>query len=159
MADINKALRPKPQVDIDKKLPSQYHAWKKAFDRQLADILPPRRSGTDFHIEVEKDADGKKKIIPWGPFYGMNRDKLLALRKILTEYFNKEFIKISHFSATAPVLLAHKPGGGIRFCVNYRGLNAIIKKDRYLLLFITEILRNIAKAKWYTKLDIIAAFY
>jgi hypothetical protein len=137
----------------------QYHAWKKAFDRQLVDTLAPRRPRTNFHIKVEKNADGKKKIIPWGPFYGMNKDKLLALRKILTEYFDKEFIRISHSPAAAPVLLAHKPGGSIRFYINYRGLNAITKKNQYPLPLITETLRNIAKAKWYTKLDIIAAFH
>jgi hypothetical protein len=119
MADINKAFRSKPQVDINKELPFQYYAWKKAFNRQLADTLAPRRPGTDFHIEVEKNADGKEKTIPWGPFYGINRNELFALRKILTKYLNKEFVRISHSSAAASVLLAHKPGGGIRFCVNY----------------------------------------
>jgi hypothetical protein len=89
----------------------------------------------------------------------MNKDELFVLRKILTEYLDKEFVKVSHSPAVAPVLLVHKSGGGIRFCVDYRGLNAITKKDRYPLPLITETLCNIIKAKWYTKFNIIAAFY
>jgi hypothetical protein len=55
--------------------------------------------------------------------------------------------------------LAHKPGGGVRFCVDYRALNKITIKNRYPLPLISKTFRNIAKAKWYTKLDIIAFFY
>jgi hypothetical protein len=91
--------------------------------------------------------------------YGMNRDELLVLRKIFTDLLDKEFIRVSNSAAAALVLLAHKPGGGVRFCVDYRALNKIIIKDRYPLPLISETLRNIAKAKWYIKLDIIAAFH
>jgi hypothetical protein len=79
--------------------------------------------------------------------YGMNRDELLVFRKILTDLLDKEFIRISNSAAAAPVLLAYKPGGGVRFCVNYRALNKIIVKDRFPLPLISETLRNIAKAK------------
>jgi hypothetical protein len=89
----------------------------------------------------------------------MNRDELLVFRKILTDLLDKEFIQVSNSAAAAPVLLAHKPGEGVRFCVNYRALNKITIKNRYSFPLISETLRNIAKAKWYTKLDIIAAFY
>jgi hypothetical protein len=91
--------------------------------------------------------------------YGINRDELLVLRKIFTNLLDKEFIRISNFAAAAPVLLARKPGGSVRFCVDYRAFNKIIIKNRYPLPLISKTLRNIAKAKWYTKLDIIAAFH
>ena len=43
--------------------------------------------------------------------------------------------------------------------VDYRGLNEITRKDRYPLPLISETLRNVSKARWFTKLDIIAAFH
>jgi DMSO/TMAO reductase YedYZ molybdopterin-dependent catalytic subunit len=43
--------------------------------------------------------------------------------------------------------------------VDYRALNAITKKDRYPLPLISETLTALSKAKWLTKLDVIAAFY
>ena len=72
---------------------------------------------------------------------------------------DKGFIRVSYLSAAASVLFVRKPGGGLRFCVDYRGLNKITRKDRYPLPLIYETLRNIGRAKWYTKLDVIAAFH
>jgi len=77
----------------------------------------------------------------------------------LTDLLDKNFIRVSKSPAAAPVLLVRKPGGGVRFCVDYRGLNDLSVKDRYPLPLIRETLRNMAKAKWFTKLDIIVAFH
>ena len=65
---------------------------------------------------------------------------------------------MSKSPAAAPILLVKKPGGGIRFCVNYRGLNNITVKNRYPLPLIRETLDRLSQAKFYTKLNIIAAF-
>ena len=89
----------------------------------------------------------------------MNKEELLVLRKTLTELLGKNFIRVSKSPAAAPILLVRKLSGGIRFCVDYRGLNEITIKDRYPLPLIRETLRNIASARWFTKLDIITAFY
>jgi hypothetical protein len=89
----------------------------------------------------------------------MSRDELLVLRKELTSLLDKDFIEVSKSPATAPVLFARKPGGGLRFCVDYRGLNAITKKDRYPLPLIRETLSALSKAKWLTKFDVSAAFH
>jgi len=43
--------------------------------------------------------------------------------------------------------------------VDYRALNRISRKDRYPLPLIQETLRTIGKAKWFTKLDVSAAFH
>lgn len=89
----------------------------------------------------------------------MSREELLVLRKTLTELLDKGFIRVSSLPAAAPVLMVKKPGGGIRFCVDYRGLNNITKKDRYPLPLLSKTLRTIAKVRWFTKVDVIAAFY
>ncbi len=52
-----------------------------------------------------------------------------------------------------------KPGGGIRFCVNYRRLNAITKKNRYPIPLIEETLAQLEDAKYFIKIDICQAFY
>ena len=89
----------------------------------------------------------------------MSRDELLILRKTLIDLLDKGFIRVSNSPAVAPVLFIKKLRGGLRFCIDYRGLNRVIKKDRYPLPLIYETLRNISKAKWFMKLDVIAAFY
>lgn len=89
----------------------------------------------------------------------MSREELLVLRKTLTELLGKGYIRASSSPAGAPVLFVHKPGGGLRFCVDYRGLNAVTKPDRYPLPLFKETLANLSKAKWFTKLDVRAAFH
>ena len=66
----------------------------------------------------------------------MSREELIVLRKTLTKLLDKNFIRISNSPAGASVLFIKKPRGGLRFYVNYRALNAIIVKNRYLILLI-----------------------
>jgi hypothetical protein len=77
----------------------------------------------------------------------MSREELLVLRKELTSLLKKEFIRVSSLLALVPILFVKKPRGSLRLCIDYRALNAIIKKDRYLLLLIREILSNLSKVK------------
>jgi hypothetical protein len=59
----------------------------------------------------------------------MSRGELLVLRKELICLLDKGWIRASSSPATSPVLFAKKPEGELRFCVNYRALNAITKKN------------------------------
>ena len=158
LADINKALAVKERTDPKTKLPKQYWEHLELFNRDQADKLPPHRYGVDHRVEIEPKADGSPQEVPWGPLYSMSREMLLVLRKELTSLLAKGFIRVSSSPAAAPVLFVKKPGGGLRFCVDYRALNLITRKDRYPLPLIRETLHQINKAKWFTKLDIIAAF-
>ena len=81
------------------------------------------------------------------------------LRKTLTDYLDKGWIRVNNSPGSAPVLFARKPGGGLRFCVDYRKLNEIIRKDRTPLPLISKTLQIMAKATWFTKLDVSAAFH
>jgi hypothetical protein len=88
----------------------------------------------------------------------MSKDKLLVLRKFLDENLAKGFIRISVSPAVSLVLFAKKPGGGLRFCIDYRALNTITIKNYYPLPLIQEILARLSKTKIYTKLDVIIIF-
>jgi hypothetical protein len=159
LADINKALAPKKKVDVMALLPKQYRKFFELFNPKEAGKLPPHRGpGVDHKIELESK-DGQQPQPPWGPLYSMSRGELLVLRKELISLLEKGFIRVSSSPASAPVLFAKKPGGGLRLCIDYRALNAITKKDRYPLPLIRETLNNLSKAKWFTKLDVIAAFH
>ena len=61
--------------------------------------------------------------------YLISKDELLVIKKYINKYLNKGFIYPSISLAAAPILFIKKLGGGIQFCVNYKGLNAIIIKN------------------------------
>ena len=89
----------------------------------------------------------------------MSIPQLKFVKKFLEKYLKKEFIEASSIPCTSSILLAKKPGGGIRFCVNYQKLNSLIKKDAYLLPLIAEIIARSKKAVIYTKIDIWQGFH
>ena len=159
LEDIEKALKKKSRTSPIEKLPERYREFLGLFNDNKGCQLPPHRQGVDMEIKLERDEQGKEKEVPYGSLYSMSRDELLVLRKTLLDLLDKGFIRVSHSPAGAPVLFARKPGGGLRFCVDYRALNAITVKDRYPLPLIKETLRQLSRAKWFTKVDVRAAFH
>ena len=77
----------------------------------------------------------------------------------LMENLKKSFIILPTAPFAYPILMAKKPGGGLRFCVDYRKLNSVTKKDCYPLLLVEELLGRISRGKIYTKLDICQGLY
>ena len=152
MADIEKALAPKKHTDPAAKVPVDHHKHLDVFSRKEADKLAEHRP-YDHKIVLE---EGKQP--GFGPLYGMSRNELQVLQKYLNEMLSKGFIRASSSPVAAPVIFVKKPGGGLRFCVDYRALNAITIKNRYPLPLIQETLNRLSKARYYTKLDLIHAF-
>ncbi|KAL5592717.1 uncharacterized protein BROUX77_007046 [Berkeleyomyces rouxiae] len=162
--DINKALEKlarenEPVTDDWKeKVPSWIDPQNVvAFDPEALYTrrLPPLRPGMNHEIHLTvPDSEA-----PWGPLYSLSHDELIVLRQTLLNLLNKKFIRMSSSTAAAPILFVKKPGGGLRFCVDYRLLNKLMKKDRYPLPNFKETLRQISRSKWFTKLDVVAAFH
>lgn len=151
--DIREALKDKPNIDPSEKLPSIYHEFLPVFSKEEADKLPPHRP-SDHRILLKPGSEP-----PWGPQYGMSREELLVLKKYINENLEKGFIRPSSSPASSPVLFVKKPGGGLRFCVDYRALNNLTIKNRYPIPRIHETLTLLGKANYFTKLDVISAFH
>ncbi|KAI0999250.1 hypothetical protein K3495_g8947 [Podosphaera aphanis] len=133
-------------------LPPQYHEFLDVFDKRQANALPPHRSWVQ-PIDLQP---GKQP--PASRPYSMNHHELRALREYLDTELAKGFIRVSRSPAAAPVLFVKKSNGDLRFCIDYRGLNAISVRNRHSLPLIGETLSQLSGAKYYTKLDIISAF-
>ena len=152
LRDIEKALEPKKHFDPAIKLPKEYHQFLDVFSRQEADTLPVHRS-YDHKIPLED-----RKQPTFKALYSMSQDELKVLWKYLNDHLSKGFIRVSFSSAAALVLFVHKSEEGLRFCVDYQGLNTITVKNQYSLPLIKETLNCLCNVIVYTKLDIIAAF-
>jgi len=59
----------------------------------------------------------------------------------------------------SPVVLVKKKGGTLRFCVDYRGLNAVTKRDAYPLPHISEMIDELGPMNIFTTLDARAAYW
>jgi len=159
MTDVKKVLTSQKKTNLRTILSDHYHEFLNVFDRMMTEKLSLlKEKDTDHQIEL-KEVNEKESKVPWGPLYNMTKEKLLVLRKTLTELLNKQFIQVSNSFAAVSVLFVWKSEGELWFCVNYCGLNQITQKDHYPLSLIYETLWNIRQAQWYIKLNVIAAFH
>ena len=88
----------------------------------------------------------------------MSQFKLEKTKEYLEENLRKGFITPSNAPYASPILFAQKSNGDLQFCIDYQKLNALTKKDWYLLPLIDETLAQMSGCKFITKFDIIAAF-
>ena len=79
---------------------------------------------------------------------------LLAL-----DYAKFGVTRASTSAFNAPVVLVKKPDGSWRFCVDYRELNAITKRDAYQFPRISDMLDSLAGSKVFSTIDLAAGFH
>jgi hypothetical protein len=136
------------------KLPDEYQNFADVFSKNESSILPPHRF-IDHKIELLPDAALFKAY----SLYNISADQLITLKEYLTKALRKEWIVPSAAKYESPVLFAKKPNDELRFCVNYRAMNARSKKDIYPLPLIFETFDRFKKAKLFTKLDVRNIFH
>ena len=68
-------------------------------------------------------------------------------------------IEPSTSSWCSPVVLVRKKDGNARFCVDYRKLNAITKKDSFPLPRLDDIFDQLSGSRYFTKLDFKSGYF
>ncbi len=138
------------QVKI--KLFSEYHDYLDVFDWAMIEQLSLHRF-YDHKIElIDEETFSRSRL------YQMFNHKLQKIKKYLIEHLNKEFIFFSFTSYISLILFIEKKDKSLRFCINYRKLNALIKRDHYSLSLIDETLAHIQESKYLIRLNIIVMF-
>lgn len=133
---------------------------------QLAYVL-------DACIDVFVGPDGKlgrtsqvKHTIDTGdsvPIRQAPRRLPLAKTEIMKEEVNRMLdagvIIPSNSPWASPIVLVNKSDGSTRFCVDYRLLNEVTRKDAYPLPRIDECFDTLAGAKWFCTMDMASGFW
>lgn len=79
--------------------------------------------------------------------------------KELDHMMKQGIIRPSSSPWSSPIVLVKKKNGKMRFCVDYRKLNKVTKRDAYPLPRIDEILDSLGEAKWFTSLDLASGYW
>jgi hypothetical protein len=130
-------------IDFRSAMSSEYHDFLNVFFKEKANILSSHRKH-DHRIKLEKDHESEHD---YASLYNLSEEELQLMKKYLKEHLNKEFIEFSIASYVSFILFAKKSSEELRFCVNYRKLNVIIKKNKYSISLIAEIIARLFKAK------------
>ncbi len=138
------------QVKI--KLLFKYHDYLDIFDRAMTDQLSLHRF---YNHKIELIDE---EILFRSRLYQMFSHKLQKIKKYLIDHLNKEFIFFSFASYVSLILFVEKKDNSLRFCIDYRKLNALIKRNHYSLSLINKTLACIQESKYLTWLNIIVAF-
>jgi len=138
--------------EVKAKLSSKYHDYLDVFDRAMTDQLLSHRF-YDYKIELIDERTSSRSRL-----YHMSDYKLQKMKNYLIEHLNKGFISSSSALYASLILFVEKKDDSLRFCVDYRKLNALIKRNRYLLSLIDETLARIQGSRYLIRLNIIVVF-
>jgi len=103
-------------------IPEEYHNFAGVFSKTKASKLAEH---WPYNLKINLD---KGIAPPFGPIYSVSQEELVALHKSINENLATGFIRPSHSPHGAPVLFICKKDSSLQLCINFRGLNQILKK-------------------------------
>ncbi|GAB1865875.1 Reverse ribonuclease integrase [Camponotus japonicus] len=114
---------------------------------------PGATSLTEHKIDVGGHAPVKQRYYPVSPkiqeaIYA-EVDKMLAAG----------IIEPSKSEWSSPIVMIKKPNGSYRFCLDFRKLNSVSKKDAYPLPYMNAILDKLRSASYISTIDLSQAYF
>ncbi|KAI4894728.1 hypothetical protein NFI96_008423 [Prochilodus magdalenae] len=133
-------------------IPPVYSDLAGVFDKKRATKLPPHRP-YDCAIDLMND-----QIPPKSRVYPLTQAEDKALEEYIREALAQGYIRPSTSPAAAGFFFVKKKDGGLRPCIDYRGLNSITKPFAYPLPLVPVALEQLRGATVFTKLDLRSAY-
>jgi len=69
-------------------------------------------------------------------------------------YYRKKIISPSKSPWISPVVLVKKVDESIHFCIDYRKVNELTRRDAYLIPRVDDTLDTLAGSTWFSTLDL-----
>ncbi|GJT24104.1 putative reverse transcriptase domain-containing protein [Tanacetum coccineum] len=115
--------------------------------------LPPTLQ-VEFQIELVPSATPVARSL-----YRLAPSKMQELSAQLQELSDKGVIRPSSSPWGAPILFVKKKDGSFRMCIDYRELNKLIVKNRYLLPRIDDLFDQLQRSRVYSKIDMKSGYH
>jgi len=133
-------------------LPDCVKGFELVFAKEDFDILPEHRQW-DHAIELIPDSEPKSsKVYPLSPVEQKELDSFLE------ENLRTRRIRPSKSPMAAPVFFIKKKDGSLQLVQDYRALNSMMVKNKYPLPLISELVSQLHRARYFTKLDVYWGF-
>jgi hypothetical protein len=128
--------------------------------REFPDVFPDELPGVppEREVEVTINVLPCTSLLTQSP-YRMALAILAKLKIQLQELLNKGFVRLSSSPWGAPVLFVKKNDGTLRPCIDYRQLNKVTIKNKYLLPWIYDLFDQLKGARVFSKIDMRSGYY
>nr|XP_061790648.1 uncharacterized protein LOC133580375 [Nerophis lumbriciformis] len=136
-----------------KNVPAEYHDLQRVFSKEQAGTLPPHRP-YDCAIDLLPNAP-----LPSSRLYKVSRPEQEAMREYISSSLASGLIRPSSSPLGAGFFFIGKKDGGLRPCIDYRGLNEITVKNKYPLPLLDSAFAPLKSATIFTKLDLRSAYH
>ena len=80
-------------------------------------------------------------------------------QQLLQDMLSNDIIQPSSSPWASPVVLVKKKDGSLRFCIDYRKVNAVTRKDAYPFPRVDDALDALACCKWFATLDLLSGYW
>lgn len=145
--DVNQSLSRQQQKEL-KALLHQYKDCFSSSSRLRQTPLAKHRVITDEYARPLRQSP-----------YRVSAREREAIKQQVDEMLRDDIIQPSTSPWASPVVLVKKKDGTLRFCVDYRRLNNITKKDVYPLPRIDDALDRLYNAKYFSSMDLKTGYW
>jgi hypothetical protein len=143
----------KSNIVVKDLLLSEYHEFLDVFDKKAFNTFAS-------HCFYDHKIVLKKNVISnYTSLHKMFEKKLKIVKKYLEDNLKKRFIVANRSFFASSVMFMKKTNESLRFCVDYRKFNQLIKKNKYSFSLIEKTFTHLSKTKYFTKLDIRQTFH
>ena len=115
--------------------------------------MPGQTTKVQHKIDVQGQVPFKQR------YYRVNPKVQQLQQEEVTRMLENGIVTRSRSDWASPVVMVRKKDGSIRFCVDYRKLNAITRKDSYPMPRIEDILESLDGARIFSTLDLASGYW
>ena len=92
-------------------------------------------------------------------FYNISSKMRKYMYQEIYKILEEDVIEPLNNDLSNPAIMIKKPNRIYKFCLDFRKVNKITKKDLYQILIMTEILDALRSAKYISKIDLRSAYH
>ncbi|KAK7915896.1 hypothetical protein WMY93_011657 [Mugilogobius chulae] len=140
-------------IDLSHLSPPQQDELKPLLNADLFQETPGFTSLVQHQIRLKQDAPKRQRS------YRIPERLVPVLKKEIELMLELGIIEISDSEWCSPVVLVPKKDGSLRFCIDFRYLNAISNFDPYPMPRIDELLERVGSAAYITTLDLSRGYW
>ncbi|MCO5571737.1 hypothetical protein L7F22_025485 [Adiantum nelumboides] len=141
-------------MQVDLELSNFLNQFQDVFIDDNPGELPPKRGDDDHMIELIPGSSPPNK-----PPYRVSQAQQEEIMRQVNELVEKGMVRPSSSPFCSPVLLVQKKDGTYRMCVDYRALNRITIKNRFLVPRVEDLFDKLQGSTYFSRIDLKSGYH